>query len=66
MQVNIGESRMGNILEEVRQKLSRCFFTGGEFNAWIQKIVDDEENSLFGISYTIVKKIGESRKKYDL
>ncbi len=57
---------MGNILEEVRQKLSRCFFTGGEFNAWIQKIVDDEENSLFGISYTIVKKIGESRKKYEL
>ena len=57
---------MKDTLEKVNEVLSDYFITGEQFNEYIQEIINDESNSLYGIFYSVVKKIGKNTFKYEL
>lgn len=57
---------MNDILEKVNEKLSDCFLTGEQFNEYIHEIINDESNSLYGIFYSVTKKIGNRTFQYEL
>ena len=57
---------MNDTLEKFNEVLSDYFLTGEQFNEYIQEIINDESNSLYGIFYSVEKKIGKRTFKYEL
>ena len=57
---------MKDTLESVNKALSDYFFTGEQFNECILEVINDENNSLNGIFYSVAKKIGKTTFTYEL